>query len=103
MDNNPKLERYHELMESSHAAFDEGDPAKALDLARKAYTTCPDSYPANYNSLAMTLKCLRALGFSEEAEVIQKTMEKLLWEHDTKPHAEGEARAKHTLKKEKGL
>ncbi len=103
MDNNPHLKQYHELLESSHSALDEGDPEKALDLARKAYAACSDSYPANYNSLAMALKCLGALGFSEEAEVIQKTMEKLLWEHDTKPHAEGEARAKHTLKKEKGL
>ena len=102
MDTDPNLEHHHELLESSNSALKNGDAEKALELAREAYLAFPNSYPYNYKALSISLKCLGALEISEEAEEVRKTMEKILWEHDTKLHAEGEARAKHPLKKEKG-
>lgn len=102
MDTDPNLEHHRELLESSNSALKNSDAEKALKLAREAYLICPDLYPFNYRALATSLKCLGALKIFEEAEEVRKTMEKILWENDTKLHAEGEARAKHPLKKEKG-
>jgi hypothetical protein len=93
----------HEILHQAEAALDRGDAQGAFDLAKRAYQATADSYPANYNALSVALDCLERLELTEEAATIRNTMEKLLVEHNTKPHAEGEARKQHPLKEKKGL
>ena len=99
MENKTSQELSHEHLESARAALESGDVRKALESARAAYEVCPDHYPANYNALSMAVECMEKLDITEEARTLRKTMEKLLFEHDIKPHAEGEARSKHPLRK----
>ncbi|MBI2881056.1 MAG: hypothetical protein HYY21_05685 [Candidatus Tectomicrobia bacterium] len=101
MENKTPKQLSHEHLEAAEAALDRGDARRALELARKAYEVCPDEYPTNYNALSVALECMKKLELKEETETIRRTMQKLLWEHETKPHAEGEARGKHPLKKDK--
>ncbi len=93
----------HEILNQAEVALDRGDAQEALDLAKRAYQASADTYPANYNALSVALDCLERLELKEEAETIRSTMEKLLVEHNTKPHAEGEARKTHPLREKKGL
>ncbi|MFQ5692476.1 MAG: hypothetical protein ACE5IM_05460 [Nitrospinota bacterium] len=101
MQDKTPTELSQQLLEEAHAALDRADAHRALDLARKAYQACPNEYPANYNALSVALQCMDKLELREEAGTIRETMERLLIEHETKPHAEGEARDKHPLKKDK--
>ena len=101
MENKTPQELSQTHLESAQAAMESGDARKALESAREAYEVCPDHYPANYNALALAVKCMQELDIAEEAQALRETMQKLLFEHDTKPHAEGEARAKHALNKDK--
>ena len=94
-----KLSQTH--LESAQAALERGDTRKALESAREAYEVCPDQYPANYNALSLAVKCMEELDIAEEAQALRETMQKLLFDHDTKPHAEGEACANHPLNKDK--
>ena len=94
-----KLSQAH--LESAQTALKSGDAQKALESAREAYEVCSDQYPDNYKALLLAVRCMEDLGIAEEAQALRKTMEKLLFEHDTKPHAEGEARVKHPLTKDK--
>jgi hypothetical protein len=93
----------HEILHQAEVALDRGDARKALDLAKRAYQASADTYPGNYNALSVALDCLEKLELNEEAETIRNTMEKLLVEHNTKPHAEGEARKEHPLREKRGL
>lgn len=102
MENKTPQELSQTHLESAQAALESGDTRKALESAREAYEVCPDQYPANYNALSLAVKCMEELDIAEEAQALRETMQKLLFEHDTKPHAEGEARAKHPLNKDKG-
>ena len=77
----------HETLHQAEVALDRGDAQEALDLAKRAYQTYADTYPANYNALSVALDCLEKLELSEEAATIRNTMEKLLVEHNTKPQA----------------
>ena len=103
MENKTPQELSREHLESARAALEGGNARKALESARAAYEVCPDHYPANYNALSVAVECMEKLDITEEARTLRKTMEKLLYEHDIKPHAEGEARATHPLKKGKNL
>ncbi len=96
-------ERSHDMLQQAEAALDRGDARKALELAKRSYQSSPGSYPTNYNALSLALDCLKKLGLNEEANTIQETMERLLMQHNTKPHAEGEARKQHPLKEKRGL
>ena len=101
MENKTPQELSQAHLESAQAALENGDARKALESAREAYEVCPDQYPANYNALSLAVRSMEELDIAEEAQALRETMEKLLFEHDTKPHAEVEARAKHPLKKDK--
>jgi hypothetical protein len=88
-------------LKEAEAALDRGEHEQALRRARDAYEASPDRYPDNYNALSVALDCMVKLDLKEEAEIVQGTMEKLLMEHDTRRHAEGEARKKHPLREDK--
>ncbi len=93
----------HEILLEAKAALEGGNIEEALKQARLAYEACPNEYPANYNALSTAQVCMDRLGLEEEAGTLRDTMQKLLMEHDTKPHAEGEARTRHPLKKDKKI
>ncbi len=93
----------HEILLEAKAALEGGNIEEALNQARRAYEACPNEYPANYNALSTAQECMDRLGLKEEAGTVREILQKLLWEHDTKPHAEGEARTKHPLKNNKKL
>ncbi|MFQ5913351.1 MAG: hypothetical protein ACE5JS_09220 [Nitrospinota bacterium] len=94
-------EASHEILKEAKAALGLGKMEEALREARRAYEACPGVYPANFNALSVALECMEKLDLKEEAEIVRETMRKILYEHDTKPHAERETRAKHPLKKDK--
>lgn len=94
------MKDYKKCLEKATQLNDKGEFEEALKYADQAYKLANDEYPKDYSALMQKKISLEGLCRKEELNEVKGLIREILWS-DTKRRAEGEARKKHPLKKNK--